>query len=406
MKTFLISLLSIFSVALFAQSPVCGPFFCHNDDGYTIAQAVDSISHDSAATAEYAYEFQTIAEHDGWIRHVKNNTITLGNALDLISKSVETTDTWNSGDIAIGYMMMDGTRDYHYFVRPSYSDRINKTVGPEPVTKLDVTKVFGWKDPNGNPYPVRTVMGRRCLNTFIDTREVPVNIDAFLANAGTASPGKSKTAPIAVDTLPTGNTKGGGLDPANAGGPNKGQTQPVVVNVYLNADGTVASAKKDSTATPPVTTPVATPTGPMTVPVNVNTTTSYADSDSHQEVESYGKKHPKWCMDCHQKWRKCACRRYAEANQRSGYSSYSSVGNVLGACAGCGLHLGINHCGVGIGVGFNAGISGYQNSCPPQFPRSYISPGRPLTYDNRGLIQYVGGPTWTGHVVNGFTGYQ
>ncbi len=220
-----------------------------------------------------------------------------------------------------------------------------------------------------------------------------------------------------VQDVPTftsnGKTKAGGLDPANAGGPQggnanggNGQTQPVVVNVYLNADGTVASAKKDSTATPPVTTPVATPTGPMTVPVNVNTTTSYADSDSHQEVESYGKKHPKWCMDCHQKWRKCACRRYAEANQRSGYSSYSSVGNVLGACAGCGLHLGINHCGVGIGVGFNAGISGYQNSCPPQFPRSYISPGRPLTYDNRGLIQYVGGPTWTGHVVNGFTGYQ
>jgi hypothetical protein len=220
--------------------------------------------------------------------------------------------------------------------------------------------------------------------------------------------------PLAQD-VPTftsnGKTKAGGLDPANAGGPQGGNAnggngqQPIYLTVYLNADGTVANPnKKDSTVTPPVT-PAPTQTAPTTVPVNMNTSSSYADAQSHQEVESHGSKHPKWCNDCHRKWRKCACRRYYEASQRSGYSNYASSGNVLGTCGGCGLHLGPNHCGGGFGATLSYGTTGYQTQfgAPIGMPSGvFVPPAGPVPC---GTLQQAG-PGWAAHVAYGKTGWQ
>ncbi|MFZ3015686.1 MAG: hypothetical protein WA101_01630 [Minisyncoccia bacterium] len=168
MKKLIIFALILIGLKCFGQGEPVAPY---NENGYSIAEASNKVSHDSVLAIEYCSVLQKYGEMDGWINKIKNGKMTLNYTIFFLERLTEGFDNWNEGEVSIG--SRTGT-EIKYFFRSSYSERISKTAGLEPVGILDITAVTGWKDQNGNSFPVRILMARRCVNSVIDLRSKTV----------------------------------------------------------------------------------------------------------------------------------------------------------------------------------------------------------------------------------------
>jgi len=128
----------------------------------------------------------------------------------------------------------------------------------------------------------------------------------------------------------------------------------------------------------------------------------YAESDSH-EVRSSGK-HPKWCLDCKRRWRRCICYQGVVLNQRSGIFCHvcnrnpctCRVGSLISStlCGICGYRPCICNRGVIVDTGWNS--SGYhgtgllQGGCVTKIPNNW---------------DYQGGASYLAFVAGGKTGW-
>jgi hypothetical protein len=141
----------------------------YKESGYSITEGFNIVSKDSVLFYEYKRTLEKTAENDGWISHYPGGKIPLAEVAWFIDHLIFGYDTWLYGQLEIG--SRNGA-NIIYFFRPAYADRINKIVGQEPVGKLDVTSILGWTDENNCPYPVRTIMMMRCINSALDKRVV------------------------------------------------------------------------------------------------------------------------------------------------------------------------------------------------------------------------------------------
>ncbi len=177
----IISLLLTLCVGIgcFAQSGKL-PFAAqHKDCGYSKKEIIDTVTNTTRGMAipnAVLSDLQGTADQDGWNVFIPDGKITLGYMVFLLKNATEIgCDNWSTGEVSVAYITKD--RTVIYLERPSYKVRIGKVLGDEPVLILDVTKYLGWTDKNGNPFPKRSIIARRCCNTLIDHRNpkfVPV----------------------------------------------------------------------------------------------------------------------------------------------------------------------------------------------------------------------------------------
>ena len=142
----------------------------YKENGYTVPEGAAYLKNYFAKVAAYQALLQQIANTDGWISFVDDQKVSPEFTLEIIGNLVPSTAIWNSGEVSVGSIGANG--NVLYFNRPSYSDRVNRIAGLEPVGILDVTTTFGWLDSKGKPFPKRVVMALRCLNTILDTRTI------------------------------------------------------------------------------------------------------------------------------------------------------------------------------------------------------------------------------------------
>lgn len=184
----------ILLLAILATNIVCfaqesrRPFASKYNDGplgYSLSSAVGVVSDISNGTAKieaYTLLLQNLIDQYGIPVakiNFKNTKYILENGIEVVNES------WSNGEILVG-SLIEGGSTVSYFNRPSYSDRINKIIGDEPVGVLDVTGKLGWKDRNGNPIPKKIIMLMRCVNVALDLRSVPAT--NVVANVGSDAP--------------------------------------------------------------------------------------------------------------------------------------------------------------------------------------------------------------------------
>jgi len=162
-------LVMMFALALGLECFAEGhPFTEYKEKGYTAKEAAGIVSKDSLLANEYRLLFQQLAEKDGWADNLDQKKVSFGNVVAIIEKLRVVDTSWKSGEVVVS--SRNGKGGFKRFTRPSYSDRVKKTLGKEPVGLLDITSITGWKDKNGNPFPVRIVTAMRCINSIFDMR--------------------------------------------------------------------------------------------------------------------------------------------------------------------------------------------------------------------------------------------